>query len=160
MTAPALQIDHLALPIFDVAATYRFYSEVMELPLLESFSGPDWGGRPWLMMIFMIADGRQLALCALRGAKRPDPDGLPEDLRHFAFSVASKAEQAAWKERLETRGVKFWEEDHGTQQSVYFRDPNGIVLEITTPASEGSYTLNPAAHDVVKHWMESERGQA
>jgi hypothetical protein len=72
--------------------------------------------------------------------------------------VTSKAEQTAWKKRLKARSVKFWEEDHGEQQSVYFQDPNGIVLEITTPSSEGQYPLNPAAHDVVKQWMENERG--
>lgn len=158
MTAPALKVDHWALPIFDVEATYRFYTEVLELPLLDSFTGDDWGGKPWLMMIFAASDGRQIALCALRGAKPPRADGLPADVRHFAFSVTSEKEQTAWKERLRTRGVKFSEEDHGTQQSIYFQDPNGIMLEITTPASEGSHTGRPAAHEMVKQWMEKERG--
>jgi glyoxylase I family protein len=159
MAARTLKIDHWALPIFDVEATYRFYTDVLELPLLETFTGDDWGGKPWLMMIFELAEGRQLALCALRGARPPRPDGLPADVRHFAFSVASKTEQTAWKKRLKAQGVAFSEEDHGTQQSIYFQDPNGIVLEITTPASDGNLARNPAAADVVREWLENERAQ-
>jgi glyoxylase I family protein len=159
MPTPALNVDHWALPIFDVEATYRFYKDVLELPLLASYSGDDWGGKPWLMMIFGAADGRQLALCALRGAKRPPVDGLPADVRHFAFAVASKRERTAWKQRLEKHGVTFSEEDHGAQQSLYFQDPNGIVLEITSPPSPGQYaTAEPGAHDVVKQWLENDRG--
>jgi catechol-2,3-dioxygenase len=30
---------------------------------------------------------------------------------------------------------RVWEEDHGRQHSLYFADPNGVILEITTPAS-------------------------
>jgi glyoxylase I family protein len=150
-------VDHWALPIFDVEATFRCYTDVLELPLLEAFTGDDWGGKPWLMMLFAASDGRQITLCALRGVKPPRADGLPADVRHFAFSVASKKDQTAWKQRLRTRGVKFSEEDHGAQQSIYFQDPNGIMLEITTPASEGSNTAEPSAHDVVRRWMENER---
>jgi len=40
-----LRFDHLALPVFDAAATYRFYGEVLQLPLVDALSGDDWGGR-------------------------------------------------------------------------------------------------------------------
>jgi len=153
-----LQTDHCALPVFDVAATYHFYGKVIGLPLINAFEGDDWGGKPWLMMIFALPDQRQLALCALRGARRPRPDDLPEDVRHFAFSVASAAEYGRWKRHLRAHGVGFAEEDHGSQQSIYFKDPNGVVLEITTPSSAQQATADPHAHDVVKRWMEAERG--
>ena len=158
MPTPALNVDHWALPIFDVEATYRFYTDVLELPLLSSLSGDDWGGKPWLMMIFGAADGRQLALCALRGGRRPAQGNLPADVRHFAFSVPSKRDQANWKKRLKAHGVAFSEEDHGTQQSLYFQDPNGIMLEITAPPSPTTSKPEPDAHDVVKHWLEKQRG--
>ena len=148
-----LRFDHLALPVYDAASTYHFYSEVLQLPLVDALSGDDWGGKPWLMMFFGTGSGQLLALCALYGAQPPPADGLPSDVRHYAFSVASAAEQEEWKVRLRRHGVAFSEEDHGTQHSIYFSDPNGIVLEVTTPASTAH--LQPDAHAArrVSHWI-------
>jgi catechol 2,3-dioxygenase-like lactoylglutathione lyase family enzyme len=148
-----LRFDHLALPVYDAARTYHFYSEVLRLPLVDALSGDDWGGKPWLMMFFGTGSGQLLALCALRGAHPPRPDGLPSDVRHYAFSVASNAEQEQWKARLRRHQVAFTEEDHGRQHSIYFSDPNGIVLEVTTPAS--TRDLRPDAHAAqqVQRWI-------
>ena len=154
-----LRFDHLALPVFDAARTYRFYSEVLQLPLVDALSGDDWGGKPWLMMFFGTASGQLLALCALQGAQPPQPDGLPSDVRHYAFSVGSSAEQEQWKTRLRDHGIAFSEEDHGTQHSVYFSDPNGIVLEVTTPPS--TRELQPDAHAAqrVQRWIAALSGR-
>jgi catechol 2,3-dioxygenase-like lactoylglutathione lyase family enzyme len=153
MSDVALRLDHLALPVFDAAATYRFYSEVLELPLVDAMSGDDWGGRPWLMMFFATGSSQLLALCALRGAQPAPRDDLPEDVRHYAFSVESAALQEQWKARLRRHGVPFSEEDHGRQHSIYFRDPNGIVLEVTTPASIAAATTDPQARQRVERWI-------
>jgi catechol-2,3-dioxygenase len=74
-------------------------------------------------------------------------------VRHYAFSVASDAEQEQWKARLRHHQVAFTEEDHGRQHSIYFSDPNGIVLEVTTPASNRD--LQPDAHAArqVQRWI-------
>jgi catechol 2,3-dioxygenase-like lactoylglutathione lyase family enzyme len=84
--------------------------------------------------------------------------GLPSDVRHYALSVASPAQQEQWKARLREHGVLCSEEDHGTQHSIYFSDPNGIVLEVTTPAS--SPDLQPAAHAAqrVQRWIAAQSG--
>jgi catechol 2,3-dioxygenase-like lactoylglutathione lyase family enzyme len=148
-----LRFDHLALPVFDAAATYRFYSEVLQLPLVDALSGDDWGGKPWLMMFFGTGSGQLLALCALRGAERPPADGLPRDVRHYAFGVDSVAEQEAWKARLSQHGIAFTEEDHGRQHSVYFSDPNGILLEVTAPGSRMPAVPDTHAAQVVERWI-------
>jgi catechol 2,3-dioxygenase-like lactoylglutathione lyase family enzyme len=150
-----LRFDHLALPVYDAAKTLHFYNEVLQLPLVDALTGDDWGGKSWLMMFFRTGSGQLLALSALQGAQPPRPDGLPSDVRHYAFSVASTEEQEQWKKRLREHGIVFSEEDHGSQHSVYFSDPNGIVLEVTTPPSGGD--LQPAAHAVqrVQRWIDS-----
>jgi catechol 2,3-dioxygenase-like lactoylglutathione lyase family enzyme len=155
-----LRFDHLAIPVYDAAATHRFYTEVLQLPLVDALSGDDWGGKPWLMMLFGTGSGQLLALCALHGAQRPPPDGLPADMRHYAFSVASLAEQADWKVRLRRHHIAFSEEDHGTQHSIYFSDPNGIVLEVTTPPSPPE--SQPAAHaaERVQRWIAAQSDAA
>jgi len=151
---PALRFDHLALAAYDAEKTLNFYTEVLQLPLVEALSGDDWGGKPWLMMFFGTGGGQLLALSALHGAQPPRPDGLPADLRHYAFSVSSTAEQEQWKERLRRHDVAFREEDHGAQHSIYFSDPNGIVLEVTTPPSRVDLQPDARAAQRVRQWID------
>src|SRR5262245_20295560 len=122
MTPSPLRVDHLVLPAFDAAATYRFYTEALGLPLVEALSGDDWGGKPWLMMLFSLSEGRQLVLCTLRGMTQPTEKDLPSDIRHYAFSVASEQELDSWRQRLRAYQINPREEDHGSQRSIYFKN--------------------------------------
>ena len=81
-------------------------------------------------------------------------------MRHYAFSVASSAEQEEWKARLRDHDIGFSEEDHGTQHSVYFSDPNGIVLEVTTPPSSAPLQPAAAAAQRVHAWIDKLRAAA
>ena len=151
----SLHLDHIALPAFDGAATLRFYTEVLGLPLVDALSGDDWEGRPWLMMIFGLSGGGAIALSALHGAQRPGRDDLPREVRHYAISAASLDALLGWRDRLRAHSIGFSEEDHGIQRSIYFEDPNGHVLEITAPASERAGVANAPAAAVVKAWLEA-----
>ncbi|MGH8285928.1 MAG: VOC family protein [Steroidobacteraceae bacterium] len=157
MRDPKLSFDHFAIPVSDAGAALRFYSDVLGLTLVDAISGDDWGGKPWLMMIFRAADDRQVALCALRGAKVRTRDELPADIRHFAFSAASEAEYSAWKKRLDGHAVSFAEEDHGEQRSIYFSDPDGTMLEITTPASSSADRPSATALAAIEQWIAAPR---
>jgi catechol 2,3-dioxygenase-like lactoylglutathione lyase family enzyme len=131
-----LRADHLALPVYDAAASLAFYGDVLGLPLVEVHEGDDWGGKTWLMMVFGLEDGRQIAIIAFDGLKKPKAESLPPDARHYACSAPTRAALGAWKKKLQAANVKFWEEDHGDQQSIYFADPNDIIWEITAPPSK------------------------
>ena len=152
-----LSIDHLALPIFEVEKSLQFYLNTLGLPLVAALAGDDWGGKPWLMMTFGLGQQRQLVLIALRGALR-EQSTLPRDTRHFAFAVETLDALLTWKQRLDVAGVANWEEDHDSQRSVYFEDPNGIVLEITTPPSWQAMTTSTDARTTVESFIASERG--
>jgi glyoxylase I family protein len=130
----SLSLDHLAFPIFDVEKSLAFYGQVLGLPLVDAMSGDDWDGRRWLMMMLGLADQRQVVLVAFEGAQPPAMT-LPKDARHLAFSVETDEALADWKHKLDQLGIAFTTEDHGPQRSIYLDDPNGIVIEITTPAS-------------------------
>ena len=155
MENASLQLDHVALTIRDVEASRRFYGDVLRMPLVEALAGEDWGGFPWLMMIFALADGRRLALCAFAGAPPPLPEPLPKEARHFAFGVRAEAELAVWQSRLRAASVPFWEEKHGAQRSLYFEDPNGIVLELTTPPTPDAGAVDRGAPEIVTRWLEA-----
>jgi catechol-2,3-dioxygenase len=77
------------------------------------------------------------------------------DLRHYAFAAASAHALEAWRKRLRAAKVKITEEDHGDQQSLYFTDPNGVVLEITAPPSEKALERDPQAHAEVARWLKA-----
>jgi catechol-2,3-dioxygenase len=130
----ALQLDHLAFPAFDPEETWRFYEEVMRLPLTDVSTGGQ-EDEPWLMMSFGLADGRQLAFFTVKDMERREQDGVPDWFYHYAFSAASAAALHDWKEHLGKLGVEFSEESHGEQHSIYLSDPNGILLEVNYPPS-------------------------
>jgi glyoxylase I family protein len=148
-----LNLDHVVFPVWDAEASLAFYGETLGLPMIGAVTGDDWGGKPWLMMAFALGEGRELVLVALRGARRPQPDGLAPDVRHYAFAVVSRAEQEAWRAKLEAAGVAVREEDHGDQLSLYFEDPNGVVLEITTPATHAQAEPDGAALAKARAWI-------
>jgi catechol 2,3-dioxygenase-like lactoylglutathione lyase family enzyme len=156
MAAPsALRMDHVVLPVHDAGAARAFYGDVLGLPLVAAFSGDGWGGRSWLMMAFGLGDGgRHLVTTAFAGIDRPLTSPFPRDARHLAFAVDSEVERVRWRERLVEAGAEHWEEDHGSQRSLYFVDPSGNVLEITTPATPPFATdRDEAPTAVVESWL-------
>ena len=75
MNTPALRFDHVAVPVHDAKSAYQLFAETLGLPLLAAYSGDDWDGAPWLMMIFGLAEDGQVALCARHGAKKASQAG-------------------------------------------------------------------------------------
>jgi len=148
-----LTLDHVVMPVRDAEATLTFYTKVLELPLVEAFSGDDWDGYPWLMMIFGLGGKQELVAVALRGAPAPDYRGVPVDARHYALAAASADDLNRWRERLLEAKVDFWEEGHGEQSSIYFPDPDGVIFEITWPATTVPRMANAAAHTAVQRWV-------
>jgi catechol-2,3-dioxygenase len=57
---------------------------------------------------------------------------------------------------IETRGIT----DHGMVHSIYFRDPNGYVVELTAKMSGHDEAINPAtnrARENLDEWQ-AEKG--
>jgi catechol 2,3-dioxygenase-like lactoylglutathione lyase family enzyme len=68
----------------------------------------------------------------LPGGTIPPHDGIGPV--HIAFSVAADA-LAAWEEQLTTAGVAIEGRTKWPRgaESIYFRDPDGHLLELATP---------------------------
>ncbi len=133
-----LRTDHMVFPVWDVERSLKFYADDLGLPLVAAHQGDDWNGKPWLMMVFAVGDGREIVLVAIRGVPQP-PAG---------------EEQADWITKLSMAGVDYWQEDHGRQHSVYFADPNGVILEITTPPSQPGAAPDRRARETVLAWID------
>jgi catechol 2,3-dioxygenase-like lactoylglutathione lyase family enzyme len=140
-----LKVDHIVFPVWNAKASLAFYRDIMGFSLVNTYSGDDWGGRPWLMMFFSPGDGREIVLVALRGTRRPKADGLAKDVRHLAFA----------EKYLRAHAIEFWEETHGSQSSLYFEDPNGVILEITAPPTRAAGKTRKAALAHAEKWIAS-----
>jgi len=148
-----LKLDHVVFPVRDAGASLAFYQDVLGLSLAEAHDGDDWDSFPWLMMIFPLPGGGEIVLVELKDAQLPDYGALPRDARHYAMAIEAVSDLAAWRTRLRAADVRFWEEDHGAQQSIYFEDPDGVVLEITAPPSALASTPGERAEQVVRRWL-------
>lgn len=144
---PAMRgIDHLAFVTDDLPATMDFYTRVMKMPLVHVRRVPyerDRGQPPYENLRHYFFDMGNDSLLAFfeypTGLARQNRD-LPGGMQHVAFHVV-RDRFDAMVEHVKSCGVdvigpvplggRFW--------SVYFYDPNGIRLELTTIRS-GSET--------------------
>lgn len=148
-----LKTDHIVFPVWNAPASLEFCRDVMGFKLVDTYSGADWGGYPWLMMFFAASDGREIVLVNLRGAKRPPKERIARDARHLAFAESSIAKLENWRKKLAEAKIEFWEETHGPRRSLYFEDPNGAVLEITAPPSRPAKRESRKALAAAQEWI-------
>jgi catechol-2,3-dioxygenase len=74
-------------------------------------------------------------------------------VRHLAFSESSSAKLDGWRKKLAKARVAFWEETHGPRRSIYFEDPNGMILEITAPPSRPALKESSKALAAARAWI-------
>ena len=117
------RLDHVSLNVSDRPRSIAWYREVLGLEQRGDARRDDWP-------VFMGEFG---ACVALFQAQVETPERQPEStgLRHVAFMVEPDALARA-QAQLRAHGVEFRFEDHGNAHSVYFPDPDGNVIELTT----------------------------
>jgi catechol 2,3-dioxygenase-like lactoylglutathione lyase family enzyme len=118
-------IDHVALAVHDVDGSVQWYIDVLGL---ERYHDRMWNGVP----VFVGKGNTGIAFFPARGedSKTAASAGNIKML-HLAFRADRKNFLAAQHE-LKERGIKFEFQDHEISHSIYFRDPDGHELEITT----------------------------
>jgi catechol 2,3-dioxygenase-like lactoylglutathione lyase family enzyme len=155
-----IRLNHLAYVTHDTAATVAFYTQVMGMPLVEAVMHervPSTGDPfPYVHFFFRMQDGSTIAFFEAIGLPhRPDPSH-PAYLvfDHLALEVGTPREVDDWKERLVAHEVDvIGPVDHGIIYSIYFHDPNGIRLEITTPLDADWNDRPDVARAIVGAWL-------
>jgi catechol 2,3-dioxygenase-like lactoylglutathione lyase family enzyme len=141
-------LHHNAYRCRDSEETRAFYEDFLGLPL----SGSLWiketkSGRQTdvLHTFYRLDDGSYLAFF-----EAPD---MPFDFKpqhDFDLHIALGVDRAVLEPMMakgqaldiETRGVS----NHGFIESIYFRDPNGYVIELTAKSPEHDQLMDPTSN--------------
>lgn len=153
-----LKLHHNAYRCRDSEETRRFYEDFLGLPLsgtLELTETKSGRATQTLHTFFRLDDGSFLAFF--------ETADLPFDFKaqhdfdlHIALEVArpvlSVMLAKGKAEGVETRGIS----DHGFIDSIYFRDPNGYVIELSAKRPNHDAQMDPStnsARETLQRWV-------
>jgi len=136
-----VQLDRVletCLYVDDLDRAAAFYEQVLGLTTLTSdarFRAYDVGGKNVLLL---FCRGATLETVRMPGGTIPPHDGRGP--LHMAFAVSAQ-ELPQWQERLNTHGVAIEGRTDWSRggYSIYFRDPDGHLLELATPGLWATY---------------------
>jgi glyoxylase I family protein len=120
-------VHHLALICRDVEETIQFYQEFLGFPLVELVENRDYAGSSHFF--FDIGNRNLLGFFDFPGHDHPAWQETIGGVQHLAISI-SPEQYAAAKQKLDAAGVDYLGPDRGVEESMYFRDPNGVGLEL------------------------------
>ena len=139
--------------------TRKFYEDFLELPLANAFEIKETkSGREVLALhtFYRMADGSFLAFFEVPDAPFEFKAQHDYDL-HIALEVNSgtlhRMLEKGKATGIETRGIS----DHGFIDSIYFRDPNGYVIELTAKRAGHNEVIESEvkARRVLDQWTAS-----
>lgn len=149
-------LHHNAYRCRDSEETRKFYEDFLGLPLVNAFEITETkSGRMThvLHSFYKMDDGSCLAFFEVPGDEGKNfvfKDQHDYDL-HIAVEVErSQLEPMMTKARaagLDVRGIA----DHKFIDSIYFRDPNGYVIELTAKRPNHDEAMDPAKNDARGH---------
>ena len=129
-------LDHVALAVRDVESSAQWYINILGF---ERQHDGMWNGIP----VFVGKGDAAIALFPTRtNEKSGSASGHGPRMLHFALR-ADRKDFVAAQDELRRRGIKFEFQDHEISHSIYFRDPDGHKIEITTYELEGRAPSRP-----------------
>jgi catechol 2,3-dioxygenase-like lactoylglutathione lyase family enzyme len=169
-TAPQLvprMLHHSGFVTHDAQKTVDFYSRILGMDFCSTVMDdrvPSTGEAfPYLHLFFRMGDGSTLAFFESPAMPAPSKPSHPayDVFNHVALAAASKDEVDAWAARLRDNGVDvLGPVDHGIIYSIYFHDPNGIRLELTTTLDESWSSHGKEAVKDVADWVAAKQAAA
>lgn len=133
-------VHHITLSGAGRQTSIDFWEGVLGMPFIfdqPNLDNPDEGH-----LYFDPGDGRLITVFTDEN-RRPDPRRTPTEpgcVHHLAFNV-SKAVFSQAVQRLDERGISHsGPKDRGFMDSIYFKDPMGLLIELAC------YRFEPPAH--------------
>jgi catechol 2,3-dioxygenase len=133
-----LGLGHAVLKVRELTAALAFYRDVLGLKEVARHRD----------MVFLSGGTRHhdLALVETR-AMAPAPASDAPGLHHLAFKVGDDlATLRAWRDRLLSLHIRILgQSDHRVSQSIYLRDPDGLLVELYVDADPAIWRDDPSA---------------
>jgi catechol 2,3-dioxygenase-like lactoylglutathione lyase family enzyme len=159
------KLHHNAYRCRDSEATRAFYEGFLGLPLagtLEINETKSGRKTQTLHTFYRLDDGSFLAFF-----EAPDMPFQFKTQHDFDLHIALEVERPVLDTMfakgkaagIETRGVS----NHGFIDSIYFRDPNGYVIELCTKREGHDAAMDPArngAREILQRWTAARRESA
>jgi catechol 2,3-dioxygenase-like lactoylglutathione lyase family enzyme len=142
------KLHHNAYRCRDSEQTRQFYEGFLGLPLagtLEIHETKSGRATDTLHTFYRLDDGSYLAFFEAPDMAFEFKDQHDYDL-HIALEVDAQALQAMFAKGraagIDTRGISH----HGFIDSIYFRDPNGYVIELCSKLPQHDHAMDPATN--------------
>jgi len=121
MEGTLLGLRHVALNVQDIPRSVKFYTEVLGMRV-EWQPDPD--------NVYLTSGTDNLALHKLREARVSAP---AQSLDHIGFIVRKPEDVDTWAARLGNIGIPLVQEPRTHRdgaRSCYFRDPDGLLIQL------------------------------
>jgi len=152
------KLHHAAYRCKDSEETRKFYEDFLGLPLVHAFEiNETKTGRKTSVLhtFYKMDDDSHLAFFEAPNQPFNFINQHDFDL-HMALevtpSVMTEMHEKGKRNNIETRGIS----DHGFISSIYFRDPNGYVIELTaknTDKTDNKDAFKQNPHKILEDWM-------
>lgn len=121
------RIHHAAIICSDYARSKRFYTEILDLPILEENYRAE---RDSYKLDLAVGEHGQIELFSFPNPPERVTNPEARGLRHLAFSVSDIEKEV---KVLEARGVEMMPirvDEYTGKKFVFFFDPDGLPLEL------------------------------
>jgi catechol 2,3-dioxygenase-like lactoylglutathione lyase family enzyme len=151
-------VHHITIVGADRRTSIDFWEGVLGMPFV--FEQPNLDREAESHLYFDPGDGRLITIFT-NEERTPDPERTPIDpgcVHHIALSV-SQATFAQIVERLDERGIEHsGPKDRGFMDSIYFKDPLGLLIELASYRFEPPWGCNHSDVLLEAHRIRVERG--
>ena len=151
-------VHHITLTGADRQTSIDFWEGVLGMPFVfdqPNLDDPDEGH-----IYFDPGDGRLITVFT-NESRKPNPRRTPTEpgcVHHLAFAVS---QATFWQavERLDERGIGHsGPKDRGFMDSIYFKDPMGLLIELASYRFEPPMGCSHADVMITAHRIRVERG--
>jgi catechol 2,3-dioxygenase-like lactoylglutathione lyase family enzyme len=151
-------VHHITIVGADRQTSIDFWEGVLGMPFV--FEQPNLDNESESHLYFDPGDGRLITIFT-NDERTPDPERTPTDpgcVHHLAFAV-SKATFDQAVDRLDERGIHHsGVKDRGFMDSIYFKDPLGLLIELAAYRFEPPHGHTHADVLLAAHKLRVERG--
>jgi catechol 2,3-dioxygenase-like lactoylglutathione lyase family enzyme len=151
-------VHHVTLVGADRRTSIDFWEGVLGMPFV--FDQPNLDNESESHLYFDPGDGRLITVFT-NEEREPDPTRTSTDIgcvHHIAFSVSQATFRQA-VERLDERGIRHsGVKDRGFMDSIYFEDPLGLLVELSSYRFEPPSGFTHAEVLLEAHGLRDERG--